>query len=106
MEQTIDQIIGNKIKEFRVIRNISQNELAKALGYSSNGMLSQVENGTRSMHIRRIPNLSKKLKIPIRYFFLKKKMSEKNLKRLVEMLDQNQEHLIDQKFKLCYKHYQ
>lgn len=48
------EIIGPKIKEFRKKRNLTQDELAEALGYSGKSVISHIEKGDADMTYEKI----------------------------------------------------
>jgi transcriptional regulator with XRE-family HTH domain len=50
------QMLGKKIKTLRTARGITQVELARALGFTSTGAISQVENGLRGLMFESIIN--------------------------------------------------
>ena len=41
----MSKIFGSKLKKLREVRGISQTELARRLGYSSNGYIADIEKG-------------------------------------------------------------
>ena len=55
------QILGKKIRELRKMRDMSQVELAKELGFTSTGAISQVENGLKGMKMESIFKAAKAL---------------------------------------------
>jgi len=55
------QMLGKKIKTLRTARGITQVELARALGFTSTGAISQVENGLRGLMFESIINAAKVL---------------------------------------------
>ena len=48
------KILGQKIKELRQIKGLTQIELAEKLGFTSTGAISQVENGLRGLKVESI----------------------------------------------------
>jgi transcriptional regulator with XRE-family HTH domain len=42
-------ILGKKIKRLRKLNDVTQEDLRKALGLNSSGMISQVEDGTKGL---------------------------------------------------------
>jgi transcriptional regulator with XRE-family HTH domain len=56
--------IGEKIKNIRKDRDISQNELAHAIGISRSS-LSLIESGKRKVSVEELQTLAKYLKLPI-----------------------------------------
>jgi transcriptional regulator with XRE-family HTH domain len=57
--------LGRKIKYLRELNNITQMELAKALGYESTGTISQIENGERGMKAEKMVLAANFLGIPL-----------------------------------------
>jgi len=57
------QMLGKKIKTLRTARGITQVELARALGFTSTGAISQVENGLRGLMLESIINAAKVLDV-------------------------------------------
>lgn len=55
------QMLGKKIKALRTGKGITQVELARALGFTSTGAISQVENGLRGLTFESIVNAAKAL---------------------------------------------
>ena len=55
------KMLGKKIKALRIGKGITQVELAKALGFTSTGAISQVESGLRGMTFESILNTAKLL---------------------------------------------
>ena len=60
-------VIGRKIKEERVNKNISQVELANKLGVST-GYISQIESGQKCFNLKRFEQVAKILEKPTSYF--------------------------------------
>jgi transcriptional regulator with XRE-family HTH domain len=57
------QMLGKKIKTLRTARGITQVELARALGFTSTGAISQVQNGLRGLMFESIINAAKVLDV-------------------------------------------
>jgi transcriptional regulator with XRE-family HTH domain len=57
------QMLGKKIKALRTGRGITQVELAKALGFTSTGAISQVESGQRGLTFESILSAAKVLDV-------------------------------------------
>lgn len=58
--------VGNRIKNARKRKGITQEELAKKMNFSV-AYLSRVERGSSEINLKRITQLSEKLEIPIEY---------------------------------------
>jgi transcriptional regulator with XRE-family HTH domain len=52
--KSFKEILGRNIKRLRTLQNITQLELAVAVGYGSSGMISQVERGDKGMDSEKI----------------------------------------------------
>ena len=59
---------GIKIRNLRVSKNMSQEELAKFLGYAGRSMISKLENDERDFYFNTAEQLSKIFKVDISYF--------------------------------------
>ena len=58
---SFDEIIGKRIRDKRTELGLSQEELAKRLGYSGKSMISLIEMGKRSLNASQIVPLAKAL---------------------------------------------
>lgn len=56
-------ILGSKIKKLRTISDKTQVELAKELGFTSSGAISQVENGIRGLTVKSIMKAARVLDV-------------------------------------------
>ena len=65
MKKTID--IGEKLRQLRVKRNISQAKLAKAI-FVKNTTISNWENGSRQIHIHNLKLICVYFDVPLNYF--------------------------------------
>ena len=61
------EIVGTRLKNARVSKELTQNELSKILGISV-AYLSRVENGKSKINLTRLTEISEKLNIPLSYF--------------------------------------
>lgn len=59
------EIIGKRIRDRRVELGLSQEELAKKLGYSGKSMISLIESGKRELGITQISPLAKILECSV-----------------------------------------
>jgi len=57
--QDINKVLGEKIRNLREIKGVSQMDLAYHLGYESTGAISQIENGIRGMGKRKMLQAAK-----------------------------------------------
>lgn len=62
------QIVGARIKEFRIAQNLTQERLAKMIGISS-VYLSGIENGQRNPTLDVLVKLSEGLDVPLGRMF-------------------------------------
>ncbi|MEO8394709.1 MAG: helix-turn-helix transcriptional regulator [Chloroflexota bacterium] len=60
--------VGQKIREARVNRGLSQEEFAVLIGKTQN-VISRYENGQQAMRISELPAIAEALIVPISYFF-------------------------------------
>lgn len=60
------EIIGSRIKELRLQKQLTQEKLAESLGVSSEYM-SKIENGRVEINLKRLAQLSLILECPIEY---------------------------------------
>lgn len=68
-----NNIIGGNVKKARLIRKMSQKQLADKLEtmavYICRGSISRIESGERTVTDIEIEGLAKVLEVPIEYFF-------------------------------------
>jgi Zn-dependent peptidase ImmA (M78 family)/DNA-binding XRE family transcriptional regulator len=69
MERDLYRQIGRRIKDARENLGISQEELARQMGYTSPATISHFETGNRKVSIADLQRLSKILGIPLEHFF-------------------------------------
>lgn len=66
-------MVGNKVREFRIAKNMSQQQLSDKLEtiavYICRGSVSRIEDGTRTVSDIELYGLSKILGIPVGEFF-------------------------------------
>ena len=58
-------LIGMKIKNYRQMRRMSQQELAEKVGYTNKGMISQVESGKVNLAMDKLAKIAKALNVPL-----------------------------------------
>ena len=74
----------NLIKEFRLKVGLSQNELAKKLGYKNGQFISNVERDIAAFPVERYWDLNKVLGVPMQRFVeYKLKDYEKDLRQVI-----------------------
>ena len=71
--------IGHKIKEIREKFNLSQEEIAEKLGYSSGAPISYIESGRRSLSRSKIITFCKMFNVPIEELMLKLPSNKKDI---------------------------
>lgn len=81
-----NEILGEKIKTLRLINGLSQDQVRKALGYSSSGSLSRIENGEIGMANENIYKAAELFDIHPAFLFSPKEMSEKQLKMCTNLM--------------------
>jgi Zn-dependent peptidase ImmA (M78 family)/DNA-binding XRE family transcriptional regulator len=69
MENNLYKRIGSRVKRARENLKISQEELARRLGYNSPATISHFETGQRKVSIADLHQLSEVLGTPLEYFF-------------------------------------
>ncbi|KRK90430.1 helix-turn-helix domain-containing protein [Companilactobacillus futsaii] len=70
-----------KIRDRRIKKGISQEEMAKAIGRYSRTTYTRIENGEVSLKASELEALAKALDVPINYFF--DDNSEKNSHKML-----------------------
>lgn len=71
-------VVGEKIREIRNSKGLSQEELAKALG-TSKATISRYENGTREPRMEQLENIAIALNTPISKFVVPESVAEDSL---------------------------
>ena len=59
------KIVGNNIRRFRRYRDMSQRELAEAVGYATKSSMNKIEAGETSVPIPRLTEIAKVLRVPL-----------------------------------------
>ncbi|MCD7894114.1 MAG: helix-turn-helix domain-containing protein [Erysipelotrichaceae bacterium] len=67
--ETINKKFGQRIRELRMMQNISQEELGFRCQLSKN-YISDVERGTRNVSLKVIEKFAKGLQVPVYYLFV------------------------------------
>ena len=57
---------GEEIRKIREEKGLSQQELAELLGYKTNSYISEIERGRFLPSQRKLPELAKALKVPLK----------------------------------------
>ena len=80
------EIIGPKIKEIRKLKGLTQEQLAKALGYSGKSVISHIEKGDADMTYEKMLLLLKTFNLDANQLFDGQKASNpKETKKIVEI---------------------
>lgn len=115
----MNNTIGNTIKKLRLEKNISQQKLCE--NFMNRTILSKIENNKMSPSISQLEYISKKLDIPISYFFnnidinhyvdktffeplntVQTMYKNENYYNIIKMLELGDIRLNKKDFKLCY----
>lgn len=64
----VDEFVGNRIREARLLRGISQERLGKALGLTFQ-QVQKYERGTNRVGASRLFDIAEILGVPVSYFF-------------------------------------
>ncbi|MCD8027112.1 MAG: helix-turn-helix domain-containing protein [Erysipelotrichaceae bacterium] len=67
--ETINKKFGKRIRELRMMQNISQEELGFRCQLSKN-YISDVERGMRNVSLKVVEKFAKGLQVPVYYLFL------------------------------------
>jgi transcriptional regulator with XRE-family HTH domain len=65
----IDIEVGRKVREARVLRRMTQSELAEAAGGVTFQQLQKYENGTNRIAPSRLVKIAKALELPVSHFY-------------------------------------
>lgn len=70
MENSIYKTLGNRIRAARESVGLSQEQLARQMGYTSPATVSHFESGARKISIADLHKLSSALGVPLEYFLI------------------------------------
>jgi transcriptional regulator with XRE-family HTH domain len=98
MEKEFLKEFGKRVRYLRELTNTTQEDLRKAMGYTSTGTISQIENGSKGMKLESIAKAATFFSIHPAILMSSVSMPKSDLKIIVEMMD-----LIQKKDK--HKHY-
>ena len=79
--------IGIKVRRIMEMRNMTQNDLAEAVGYASNAMVNHLVNGRRLPSMHKIEEIAHVLGIPVGYLMDEHDYSKKDLQIIIAMHD-------------------
>lgn len=68
--------LGERIKEIRIQKGLTQSFVAKELGYKSPSMLSEIESGKKGIDAEKIPLLANILGVDINDIFFNEKIHD------------------------------
>lgn len=90
MKEDVNKVVGQRIKQRRKELGLSQDELAKKIGYKTKGAISYFENGLRSPDFEVVQKIAEALNTDLKYFWVgqeptKVKWSKDLGKRLREL---------------------
>jgi transcriptional regulator with XRE-family HTH domain len=85
--QRFRKLFGQKIHILRKKCNLTQMQLAAALGYGSTGMISQIEKGVKGMASDKVVKAAKILKVNPAFLFSNESMSRDSIEMLVMVND-------------------
>ena len=60
-----NKLIGQNIRKYRRFRDMSQKELAKAVGYATKSSINKIEAGDASVPIPRLTQIANALRVPL-----------------------------------------
>ena len=75
-EDTIVETIGQYIRRIRIDKGLTQDELAKLMGYSNRSTINKIESGAHNIDHEKILKFAYMLKVPAGYLLT----GEKNYK--------------------------
>ena len=84
------ETIGPKIKQFRKKRKLTQDELAKSLGYSGKSVISHIEKGDADMTYEKILFLLRKFELDANSLF-DGELKERKVKKVVKVVSKEEE---------------
>ena len=61
-----NKVVGNNIRRFRRYRDMSQRELAEAVGYATKSSVNKIEAGEASVPIPRLTEIAHVLRVPLK----------------------------------------
>jgi transcriptional regulator with XRE-family HTH domain len=79
------KVLGNRIRVLRKRAGMKQLELAKALGYTSTGMISQVEAGQKGMDLEKIHKAAELFQINPAVLLSQRKMTGEDFEMVIDL---------------------
>ena len=100
---TFDEILGNNIRQKRTELGLSQEDLARKLGYSGKSMISMIECGRRALNASQLTPMAKALSCS-RDDLLDGTEPDEQLSDLFDLLDpEEQKEILEQLLTLTAK---
>ncbi len=81
------KVLGEKFRELRLERSLSQTDVMEALGWTSTGAVSLVEQGKRGMSFQNIAKSAKLLNVPVAVLMNTEDYTSERLQMVVMMMD-------------------
>lgn len=69
LENSVNHLIGRRMKALRRKQNLSQDDLANLLGFNDRQTVSAIENGSRQVKAHELLQIAAKLDTPVDYLF-------------------------------------
>ena len=96
-------VIGTRVKELRLTKGLSREELAKRAGYQSASMIKSIEEGTKKPAFDKNLDLAKALGVSVNELLGKKKSLTKKEQIVLGGVAEYLEHLSEEDIKLGLK---
>ena len=77
-EDELIETIGQRIRRIRIAKGLTQDDLAKLVGYSNRSTINKIESGAHNIDHEKILKIAYMLKVPAGYLLT----GEKNIKLL------------------------
>lgn len=75
MRQNVTFIVGEKIRYYRILRNLTQEELAEQIG-SSGSYVGRIERGEQNVKLETLEKIANALKLDVFLFFQKENVAD------------------------------
>ena len=86
-EDTIVETIGQRIRRIRIAKGLTQDDLAKLMGYSNRSTINKIESGAHNIDHEKILKFAYMLKVPAGYLLTGEKNYKKNIMILTTIED-------------------
>lgn len=84
--ERIQRILGAKVRQLRLLHGMTQVELAKQMGFTSTGAISQVESGQRGLTRENILRLSRIFGVHPSVLFTPIAISDEEMRMFVDLM--------------------